>query len=131
MNHPGRRRCVCGLEGAAGRARDAVRRFVKDTACGQVVPRAAREAALLVATELVTNAVRHTGGPCVLEVAWAAGGIDIDVTDPDPTPPRPRPPDMRGDGGFGWPLVTRLASHVEVRPSNTGGKTIHTHITAA
>ncbi|GAA0273790.1 hypothetical protein GCM10010302_09290 [Streptomyces polychromogenes] len=133
MGFPVRRRWVCGVEGAAARARAEIGRFIADgEACGLAVPASAREVALLVASEMVANAARHTGGPCVLEVAWGVrGGLDIDVTDTSPDPPRPRPPDLAGGGGFGWPLVNVLATDVHVRPSSGGGKTVHAHVQAS
>ncbi|MFH7594618.1 ATP-binding protein [Streptomyces racemochromogenes] len=129
MGHPVRRRCVCGGVGAAARARAEVLRFVADgVAGGRMVSEFVREAALLVASEMVTNAIRHTRGPCTLQLAWAGDGVDIDVTDSSPHPPRARPPDPSGGGGFGWPLVNLLASEVEVRPAAAGGKTVHAHV---
>ncbi|WP_030194504.1 ATP-binding protein [Streptomyces sp. NRRL S-87] len=133
MAHPVRRRCDCGTVGAAARAREEVRRFVDDArTCGHVVPAVVQETALLVVSELVTNAVRHTPGPCTLALAWAGGGIDVDVTDTSPEVPRLRAQDVAGAGdGFGWRLVNRLAEGVEVRPTPEGGKTVHVHLAAA
>ncbi|MFF2198750.1 ATP-binding protein [Streptomyces sp. NPDC058157] len=132
MDLPERRRCDCGVQGAAARARAEISRFAADSAAsGRPVPASVREAALLVASEMVTNAVRHTRGPCTLELAWAHGGLDIDVTDTSPHPPSARPPDLTGGGGFGWPLVNLLASQVAVRPAAGGGKTVHAHVPGA
>ncbi|NXY95436.1 ATP-binding protein [Streptomyces sp. BR123] len=127
------RHCECRGIGAAARAREEVRRLVDDAAnVGHVLPESVEHDALLVASELVANAVRHTGGLCLLDVTWADDGIDIDVTDSSPHPPRLRPPVPAGAvGGYGWPLVNRLASHVEVRPTSAGGKTIHAHLPGA
>ncbi|WP_407698041.1 ATP-binding protein [Streptomyces apocyni] len=50
------------------------------------------EAAELVATELVTNAVRHTKGPATLALRWSAPILRIAVWDNDPRPPTPAPP---------------------------------------
>ncbi|MEU3776354.1 ATP-binding protein [Streptomyces sp. NPDC032472] len=133
MDPPQRRHCDCAGDGAPARAREEVRRFLDDALLtGCLVPDAVQDEVLLVATELVTNAVRHTPGPCALEVSWAEDGIDIDVTDPSPTPPRLRPTDPTGSpGGYGWPLVRRLASEIDVQPTGDGGKTIHVHLPAA
>ncbi|MFE6482012.1 ATP-binding protein [Streptomyces sp. NPDC057757] len=43
----------------------------------------------LLATELVSNAVRHTKGPAALRVSWAAGVLRIGAWDADPRPPEP------------------------------------------
>ncbi|MFJ5551153.1 ATP-binding protein [Streptomyces sp. NPDC093225] len=132
MAHPVRRRCDCGTVGAAARARAEVRGFVDDArAIGHRLPADAQDTVLLVVSELVTNAVRHTPGPCSLEMAWEGDGIDIDVTDTSPEPPRLRRQDPAGSAdGYGWWLVNRLASDVDVRRTREGGKTVHVHVPA-
>ena len=47
------------------------------------------DVAELLATELVSNAVRHTKGPVALRVRWAAGVLRIGAWDADPAPPEP------------------------------------------
>lgn len=47
------------------------------------------DTAELLATELVSNAVRHTEGPAALRVRWSAGVLRIGVWDADPSPPEP------------------------------------------
>ncbi|MEU0969979.1 ATP-binding protein [Streptomyces sp. NPDC005917] len=47
------------------------------------------DVAELVATELVSNAVRHTKGPAALRVRWSAGVLQIGAWDADPQPPEP------------------------------------------
>ncbi|GEC05866.1 ATPase [Streptomyces spinoverrucosus] len=47
------------------------------------------DVAELVATELVSNAVRHTKGPAALRVCWSAGVLRIGAWDADPEPPEP------------------------------------------
>ncbi|GGV53259.1 ATPase [Streptomyces longisporoflavus] len=47
------------------------------------------EAAELLATELVSNALRHTKGPAALRLRWAGRVLRIGVWDADPTPPEP------------------------------------------
>ncbi|MEU3911497.1 ATP-binding protein [Streptomyces sp. NPDC029721] len=127
---PLRRHCRCEGGGAPARARREVRSLAEEAgADGRPVPTAVREAALLVAGELVTNAVKYAPGPCGLDVVWSAGGLDIDVTDSNPAPPRGRRADPTGaTGGYGWPLVRWLCSRVDVRPTPEGGKTVHAHI---
>ena len=85
----------------------------------------ARADALLVVSELVTNAARHAPGPCVLDLADDGNQWTIAVTDTSPDRPRPRPPDLEtGKGGFGWHLLQTLASDVRLLPTADGGKTI-------
>ena len=47
------------------------------------------DSAELLATELVSNSVRHTKGPAALRVRWAAGVLRIGAWDADPEPPQP------------------------------------------
>jgi hypothetical protein len=42
------------------------------------------DVAELLATELITNAVRHTKGPAALRVRWSAGVLRIGAWDADP-----------------------------------------------
>ncbi|MEU6766890.1 ATP-binding protein [Streptomyces sp. NPDC046853] len=51
------------------------------------------EVAELVATELLSNALRHTKGPAALRLRWAGRVLRIGVWDGDPTPPE-LPPDV-------------------------------------
>ncbi|MER5515986.1 ATP-binding protein [Streptomyces sp. NPDC002763] len=51
------------------------------------------DVAELVATELVSNAVRHTKGPAALRVRWSPPGtLRIGAWDADPEPPEPPVP---------------------------------------
>ncbi|MEV0639681.1 ATP-binding protein [Streptomyces sp. NPDC050619] len=47
------------------------------------------DTAELLATELITNSVRHTKGPAALRVSWSAGVLRIGAWDADPEPPEP------------------------------------------
>ncbi|MEV0638811.1 ATP-binding protein [Streptomyces sp. NPDC050619] len=47
------------------------------------------DVAELLATELVSNAVRHTKGPAALRVSWSAGVLRLGAWDADPEPPEP------------------------------------------
>ncbi|MEV5005798.1 ATP-binding protein [Streptomyces sp. NPDC056159] len=50
------------------------------------------DTAELLATELVSNAVRHTKGPAALRVRWSLGVLRIGAWDTDPAPPEPPTP---------------------------------------
>src|SRR5690606_13645743 len=73
------------------------------------------DVAELLATELVSNAVRHTKGPAALRVHWSPPGtLRIGAWDADPRPPEPPQPFSRrqaGRTGEGWrwcgPVPTR------------------------
>lgn len=54
---------------------------------------------------------------------------DAHVTDTSSAEPHPARPDRRGEGGWGWNLVNRLGTDVEIRHHGSGGgKTIHVHV---
>ncbi|GAB2861791.1 ATP-binding protein [Streptomyces deserti] len=64
------------------------------------------DVAELLATELVSNAVRHTKGPAALRVRWSAGVLRIGAWDADPEPPEPPEPfDQAADLEEGWGLA--------------------------
>jgi anti-sigma regulatory factor (Ser/Thr protein kinase) len=93
--------------------------------CEPPLPPSAMEDALLLVSELVTNAVRHAPGPCVLTLADWRPGLTVAVSDTSSAQPVARPPDLStGSGGFGWHLLHRIARQVEVRPDPAGGKTV-------
>ncbi|MBK3629072.1 ATP-binding protein [Streptomyces sp. MBT49] len=95
--------------------------------------RAAREEdvidLLLVVSELVTNALRHGGGLAGFETTPVADGIRVSVHDHSDEVPAAVPapdPGRAGHrvGGYGWPLVVRLAREIVIDRLPTGGKTI-------
>ncbi|MGX1122611.1 anti-sigma regulatory factor (Ser/Thr protein kinase) [Streptomyces ambofaciens] len=81
---------------------------------------------LLVVSELVTNAIRHGEGLAGFEVRPTAEGLWIAVQDNSSVVPRAAYafPTTHPGGGYGWPLVTRLARDITVEPRPGGGKTI-------
>ncbi|MEV7192890.1 ATP-binding protein [Streptomyces sp. NPDC093510] len=83
----------------------------------------------LVVSELITNVVRHARGAlCSLRLHAQSDVITIAVSDADPRPPRERAPDLEGGtGGFGWPMVRKLARAVGVTHGPTG-KTIRAEL---
>lgn len=82
--------------------------------------------AMLVVSELVTNAVRHAPGPVGLVLALAPGDevtvIRIVVQDTSTVLPAPRVPDLvGGTGGFGWSAIIQpMAVGLRVRPQPDG-----------
>ncbi|MCX5309105.1 ATP-binding protein [Streptomyces sp. NBC_00160] len=118
-------------QGAAAAARSAARGFLEPSEAGdRAFTTVARDTALMVISELVTNAVRHTSGGCALEMHRTPdGGLDVDVSDTSSAEPRLRDPGQQGEGGWGWHLVNRLGTDVGVRHlGEQGGKTIHVHL---
>ncbi|MFG2195017.1 ATP-binding protein [Streptomyces sp. NPDC048639] len=81
---------------------------------------------VLVVSELVTNAVRHTTGWWRLQIRQMRGrrhGLVVDVDDASGEEPTVRAPDITGAGGHGWHIVRRLTTGVEVVP-RPYGKTV-------
>ena len=80
------------------------------------------DAAILLVSELVTNAVRHARGTDVIMVDLHAGRswLRIEVQDTDRHWPQPRIPDGFDESGFGFILVEALASNWGVRETEAG-----------
>ncbi|WP_189097918.1 ATP-binding protein [Streptomyces kronopolitis] len=80
-------------------ARALTRRFLEQTHPGHPDE---QEAAVLVVSELVTNAIRHAHGSGTLTLVAHTGGLDVTVTDPSAQLPHARTPDTEnGTGGWG------------------------------
>ena len=96
--------------------------------CDSAAPREARRAleqireiapvfddALLVASELMTNAILHSGSEpgdeIELRAVLGTGVLVIEVIDEgrSDTSPHERPPDTLSPGGFGLPVVAAIA----------------------
>ena len=80
------------------------------------------ETAVLLVSELVTNAVRHATdvGTVTLELTSEGTWLRIDVQDADARWPQPRTPDDCDESGFGFVLVDALASKWGVRQTAAG-----------
>ncbi|PWK64371.1 anti-sigma regulatory factor (Ser/Thr protein kinase) [Streptomyces sp. CG 926] len=76
--------------------------------------------ALIVTTELITNAIRHGGGLTLFLPAVTDNALHLSVGDASPRAPfvRPHSPDL--PGGHGWPLIQRLSEHISITPRPDG-----------
>jgi anti-sigma regulatory factor (Ser/Thr protein kinase) len=84
------------------------------------------DTAVLLASELVGNAVRHTqdgGLGLELRLEAAGGWFRIEVTDRDPMLPRPRSPSGMDESGYGFVLVEALADKWGAHET-AGGKAV-------
>ncbi|GCE01250.1 ATP-binding protein [Embleya hyalina] len=111
--------------GAAGRARDEVRAAL--AGWGWDEDRVAT--AVLVVSELSTNARLHTDGPIGLAVRRTRHGARLSVTDTDPRPPTRRDTGPRQEGGFGLHILDTIASRWGVR-THRAGKTVWADVDA-
>jgi PAS domain S-box-containing protein len=91
--------------GVIGRARA----FVARTLRGWGLTDDLIEPAVLCASELVTNAVRHGEGMVELAVSRYPDRVRIAVEDDSSAPPQPRRPGVTSIGGRGLDVVARLA----------------------
>jgi len=92
---------------------------------GQAVPGESLDDAVLLVSELVTNAVRHGGGDDVrVTAALCPGGLRVGVGDDGPGFPVRREADEDDTNGRGVAIVAALADQwgVDVHPDD--GKTV-------
>ncbi|MFG3177171.1 ATP-binding protein [[Kitasatospora] papulosa] len=85
------------------------------------------ETLILLISELVTNAVVHTGCPAVLRMlfgstspAGSAGTVRVEVADTSCRPPRPRHAEGEDTNGRGLELVDGLADRWGWQPEGAG-----------
>lgn len=95
-----------------GRARRWARSRLLGSGLGDDEPLS--ETLILLISELVTNAVVHTGCPAVLRMLFGqgpaeAGTVRVEVADASACPPRPRHADGDDTNGRGLELVDGLA----------------------
>ncbi|MFD8329415.1 ATP-binding protein [Streptomyces lydicus] len=130
-----RRLRLAGTRGAVARARDFAREALHDwgwlPAAG-ADQRAAAEDALLVVSELVTNACLHAEGPEELRLRRAGKVLRLEVSDLGAGSPAPRSPHRPGrPGGHGMFIVQRLClDWGVVRHADGTGKTVWAELAA-
>ena len=107
-------------------ARDARRRLAAQLQTWQVNA-ADAESVLLVAHELVTNAVEHARTPFELTVSFDKTAVLVEVSDESTLLPDLQPLNLRAARGRGLQMVTALAKSWNWI-SHTGGKTIRAAI---
>ncbi len=110
---------VVDLHGNARAAR-LVRRATSAALEGWAVSAAVADVAVLLAAELVNNAITHTGRPRQLRLRLLAGRIVIEVSDGDVRPPRRLIQDASAEGGRGLMILAALASTWGVRFEGSG-----------
>ncbi|MGW2556564.1 ATP-binding protein [Streptomyces sp. NPDC001635] len=85
----------------------------------------------LVVSELVTNACRHSSGPCRMSLEVSADAAVVEVWDSDPhIPPLPAPSSAPVSdtapacSGYGLGIVASLSTCLDFFPQEIGGKTV-------
>ncbi|MEU2225950.1 ATP-binding protein [Streptomyces sp. NPDC018347] len=118
------------VPGRPAEARETVERAMTEGCRARALacPAEAVEDALLVTSELTTNALLHGGGITGFDVDVDSGGVRVSVSDRSDELPVVAPAaDEQGrtrPGGRGWPIVCRLARDVRVAELPRGGKRI-------
>lgn len=83
--------------------------------------------AVLVVSELVTNAIRHTDDSCLLTLTLRDGRLDIAVADHSEDFPDLHRTGGDEHGGFGMEVIRRLGGRIRLVPA-IGGKTVHVQL---
>jgi anti-sigma regulatory factor (Ser/Thr protein kinase) len=82
------------------------------------------DAALLLTSELVTNALVHAGAVRELRLCYGPNCLRVEAEDPAETAPEVRRPTESSTRGRGLVLVEMLASRWGTRPQAGRGKTV-------
>jgi DNA-binding NarL/FixJ family response regulator len=80
--------------------------------------------ALLVVSEMVTNAVTHAASSCELRISVSPEAVRVEVVDRGAGTPDPMPPSATRIGGRGLHLIDALTAAWGVEPEDGGGKTV-------
>ncbi|WP_258038795.1 SpoIIE family protein phosphatase [Streptomyces sp. SM12] len=100
---------------AAGRARSEVRRTLHSWELGSLA-----DPALLLVSELFTNALRYANGPIGVRMVRGETDLLVEVSDGQPDPPSVRHPALDDEGGRGLQLVSRTARRWGTRQGPIG-----------
>jgi signal transduction histidine kinase/DNA-binding response OmpR family regulator/serine phosphatase RsbU (regulator of sigma subunit) len=102
------------------RAVSGVRRELADRLSDWGVDEQLRDDVVLVASEVITNAVIHGRPPLTVHLRSDDGGVVLEVVDHASHLPRLMRPDADDEHGRGLQLVSLLGSRWGVRPAGTG-----------
>ncbi|MFI5611976.1 ATP-binding protein [Amycolatopsis sp. NPDC051903] len=128
MARPQRQRLRCEIERSPNAGREA-RAFVRTTCAAWGTPEFADDAAL-VASELVENAVQHTGCEPTLQLDLSRGRCTVAVGDDNPAPALLRESVRPAGPGLGLRMVAQLARAWGSSPAWRGGKVVWAKLSA-
>jgi signal transduction histidine kinase/DNA-binding response OmpR family regulator len=97
-----------------------VRRFAHNTLTGWAIPPPVVGDLVLVVSELVTNAIRHSRSPIELRLSRTSDRIVIAVHDGTTAVPRRLQPNLDAEHGRGLQLVSAISDQWGVRPTEHG-----------
>jgi PAS domain S-box-containing protein len=100
---------------AARAARDFIGQHVSEPGLADV-----RETAVLLVSEVVTNALRHTDGRVELELWRFADRVRVEVSDETSRPPSASDHDLLDEAGRGVPLMDALSDRWGTSPHGAG-----------
>ena len=103
-----------------GRAARTARRAAAHALSGWAVDEDTVEVAQLLASELVNNAITHSGRPRQMRLRRLADRLVIEVSDADPRPPHRMEADATSEGGRGLLILVGMSSDWGVRPDGFG-----------
>lgn len=116
-HHPLSTNLVVSADHAATRSARAV---VRDLCSDAAIAGDTLDTAVLLVTELVSNAIEHGGGTAVLDAIADERQLRISVVDADPVLPIARVGDVDDERGRGLMLVEALASRWGASPYGPG-----------
>ena len=119
-HHPLTTTLVVPADATATRSARAV---VRDLCATAAVGDETVETAVLLVTELVSNAVEHGGGAAVVDAFLDHDRLRVSVGDEDPRLPAVGPADVEAERGRGLLLVDALSSRWGASPQ-APGKTV-------
>ncbi|MDX3766388.1 MULTISPECIES: ATP-binding protein [unclassified Streptomyces] len=102
------------------------RRQLRSALTDWQVPQEAVDTAVLITSELVTNAIRHCDNQHLVHLQVTDDGAELllEVSDPSRNPPRPVVPPTHAESGRGLFLVRAAASAFGARHRDPVGKTV-------
>jgi CheY-like chemotaxis protein/anti-sigma regulatory factor (Ser/Thr protein kinase) len=99
------------------------RRFVRETFAGWGVSRVVDDA-LIVVSELVTNAITHADSPCQVRLSIDQASVRVEVFDEGVGTPDPKPPSATSEHGRGLHLIGALTAAWGIQQIPDDGKIV-------